>query len=323
MKALKMLAAAGALALAATPFLASPAWAADSGSCAGQGRAILTILPRKGGEGQVNLQTRDFDVHVNGKQSTVTAFHPLRGENSPLELVILIDSAARSSFGTQMGEIQSFVKEMPSHTRVAIAYMQNGQAVFTGPLSDDPAQVLKGLRLTGGVPGQSGSPYFCLSDLAKRWPSTDKTARREVVMITDGVDNYSPRFDPEDPYVNSAINDSVRAGLVVYSIYWKDTGRFDRFEGAQDAGQNNLQEVTQATGGYAYFQGYGNPVSFESYFKDLRLRFDNQYRLGFSSNLKGRPEVASLKLKVGGPAAKITAPQQVFVTPAGSEETGD
>ena len=33
------------------------------------------------------------------------------------------------------------------------------------------------------------------------------------------------RYDPEDPYVETAVNDSVRAGLIVYSIYWKDMGR--------------------------------------------------------------------------------------------------
>ncbi len=44
-------------------------------------------------------------------------------------------------------------------------------------------------------------------------------------MVTDSVDNYDRQYDPEDPYVDSAINDSVRAGLIVYSIYWKDMGR--------------------------------------------------------------------------------------------------
>ncbi len=67
--------------------------------------------------------------------------------------------------------------------------------------------------------------YFCLSDLAKRWPSQDPAARREVVMVTDGVDNYQRQFDPEDPYVQAAIADSLRAHLVVYALYWKNQGR--------------------------------------------------------------------------------------------------
>lgn len=282
---------------------------------------MVTVLAH-GKEATPTVQSQDLQVKINGKVSSVTGWDDLRGDQSPLELVILIDGGARSSLGTQMGEIQSFVKEMPAQSKVAIAYMANGRAVFSGPLSSDPAVVLKGLHLPSGMPGQSGSSYFCLSDLAKNWPSQDRAARREVVMITDGVDNYSPRYDPNDPYVVAAINDSVRAGLVVYAIYWQDAGRFERNVEIASGGQSLLLQVADATGGVSYWQGMGNPVSFESYFKDLRVRFANQYRLGFSSELKGRSQVQSMNLKIGGPATKVTAPQQVYVTP-GNGSTGE
>jgi hypothetical protein len=207
---------------------------------------------------------------------------------------------------------------MPANTKIAIAYMENGRAVFTGPLSSDPSQILKGLRLTGGGVGVSASPYFCLSDLAKSWPSHDASARREVVMISDGVDDYNLRYDPEDPYVQAAITDSIRSGLVVYSIYWISQGRIDSTAYENNAGQNLLLEVTQATGGNSYYQGTGNPVSFNDYFRDLRVRFQNQYKVGFNSELKGKPEVQSFSLKVNGPSAKIVSPQQVYVSPAGA-----
>ena len=144
-----------------------------------------------------------------------------------MELVLLIDGGARTSLGTQFNEVETFVKEMPPNTRMAIAYMDNGRAAFSSQLSSNAADVLKGLHLSAGFPGSNASPYFCLSDLAKNWPSHDRTARRAVLMITDGVDNYERRYDPDDPYVDAAINDSVRAGMIVYSIYWKDMGRFE------------------------------------------------------------------------------------------------
>jgi len=130
-------------------------------------------------------------------------------------------------------------------------------------------------------------------------------------MITDGVDYYNPRYDPEDPYMQAAVTDSVRAGLVVYSIYWRNQGRFDRTGYATDAGQNLLLNVTQATGGNSYWQGYGNPVSFQPYFKDLDRRLQNQYEVSFTSPLKGKPEVQTMKLKTNG--GKVDAPQQVLV----------
>ena len=39
---------------------------------------------------------------------------------------------------------------------------------------------------------------------------------------------------------------------------------------------------------------------------------------GFAGALKGKAEVQAMKLKVGGPDAKVYFPQQVYVTPAGA-----
>src|SRR5208282_2356186 len=122
----------------------------------------------------------------------------------------------------QTGDIIGFAKEIPSNTQIAIAYMENGHAALQGPLSSDPAKVESGLHMTAGGPGSNASPYFCLSDLAKHWPSKDTGARRVVVMITDGVDEYNPHYDPDDTYVRSAINETLRGGIVVFTIYWRD-----------------------------------------------------------------------------------------------------
>jgi hypothetical protein len=303
-----------AVAFAATTAVAALPVFAQNNSQQGEGRAIVTILPSKknGNVGQVSAQ--NLKVKVNGKESKVTGFTPLQESNSPVELVLLLDSGSRTSLGTQFSDIETFVKEIPPNTRMAIAYMENGTASFASQLSSRPADVLQGLRLGNGVPFENASPYFCLSDLAKRWPSHDRTARREVVMITDGVDNYERRFDPEDPYVMAAIKDSVRAGLVVYSIYWKDMGRINNTWYENNAGQNLLLMVTQATGGNSYWEGMGNPVSLSPYFQDLRRRLDHQYELSFTAPTKGKPEVESMKVDLHVPSAKVAAPQQVLVT---------
>ncbi len=282
----------------------------------GQGQAVVTVLPAHGADAPASLPKQDFTVKINGKESSITNWMPFRGPNDRLELVVLIDDSARASLSLQMPDISDFVKSLPPNSKVSIAYMENGTAKLTGPLTSDHTEALRGLRITMGEPGFSSSPYFCLSDLAKRWPSNDRGARREVVMITDGVDYYERHYDPDDPYVQSAISDSVRAGLVVYSIYWQNTGRMDSTMYETNAGQNLLLAVTQATGGNSYWEGYGNPVSFQPYFKDLDRRLQNQYELSFTSSLKGKPEVETMKLKVKGVDGKVDAPQQVFVSRA-------
>ena len=281
----------------------------------GQGQAIVTILPKKSDVATTDVSQQSLQVTVNGKQSQISAWQPLHGAQSPVELVVLIDDGARASLGREFDEIRQFVSGLPPNVKVALAYMQNGRAALAGPLSADHAKVIRQLQLPAGVPGQSASPYFCLSDLARRWPSSDTTARREVIMITDGVDYYHLQYDPEDPYVQSAVQDALRAHLVVSSIYWHNAGRLDRTPYENNAGQNLLLQVAQATGGNSYWIGMGNPVSLSPFFDDFSRRLNNQYELGFSAPLPGRPELANLKVKINAPDVKVTAPQNTWLGP--------
>lgn len=285
---------------------------AQKGNEPGQGRAVMTVLPEHGNDVPAQISMQYVTVKVNGKDANVTGLTPLRGDNDRVELVVLIDGAVRTSIGGQFASITDFVKEMPSDTKIAIAYMEEGRAVFSGPLTSDPAQVLKGLQLTGGPAGASASPYFCLSDLAKRWPSQDGGARRVVVMITNGVDNYDMRYNPDDPYVQAATTDAVRGGLEVYAFFWRSDGRAENTGAETNAGQSLLTELTDATGGHTYLDGFGNPVSFDPFFKDLRIRLRNQYLLAFTAAGGGKSEVERLQVKATG--AKIEAPQQVWVS---------
>jgi hypothetical protein len=275
-------------------------------------KTIITVLP-KSSEQIPSIEPNNLKIQVNGKSAEAGTVTPLRGDRAGLELVILIDSGARESLGRQMGEVENFVKSLPPSTEVAIAYMMNGRAVFQQPFTTDKNQALRALHLPGGSPGSSASPYFCLSDLAKNWPSRNTANRREVVAITDGIDPYEVRFDPEDPYVTSAVNDSIRAGVVIDALYWHDQGIASRRGFLANGGQNLLALTTAATGGTFYYEGLGNPVTFDPFFADLSKRLENQYELGFVVSGKKKPEIASLKVKLEVPGAKLTAPNQVLV----------
>lgn len=283
----------------------------------GQGTAIVTVLPNDKSAPAPKISQQTIHVAVNGKEGQIGNWQPLHGTQSPVELVLLIDDGARTSLGREFTDIQQFIRSLPPNVKVAFAYMENGRASLEGALTSNHDEAARQLRLPSGSPGQSASPYFCLSDLAKNWPSQDRSARRQVIMITDGVDSYHLQYDPEDPYVLAAIRDAARARLVVSSIYWRTSGRFDRSWYANNDGQNLLLEVTEATGGTSYWIGVGNPVSFSPYFDDFSRRLNNQYELGFSAPLSGKAELASLKVKIDVPGAKVTAPSKIWLAPAG------
>ena len=307
---------------AALALLAGPAFTqSESQSNQGHGQAVVTVLPKHDGDVlPASVTEQDLAVKVNGKNAKVTAWAPFQSPHNGIELVLMIDNSSRSSLGRQMEELAHFISTMPPNVNIAVAYMENGRAMLAGPLSADRALVSGELHLPGGSMGSDASPYFCLSDLAKNWPSHDPDARREVVMVTDGVDSYQPQFDPEDPYVLAAIGDAVRAHVVVYSLYWLSQGRYDRNPEIANGGQSLINEVTAATGGKSFWQGLGNPVSFEPYLDELTRRLRNQYELGFTSPLNGKPAVETLKLKLSAPGTEIDTPQQVYMTPAGASQ---
>ncbi len=310
-QSLQLAALVAAGSLFATPFVMAADNNQPGNGQMGQGHAVVTVLP--GSEVPGGIPQDALHLKVDGKVSNITGWTALHSPASKVQVVILIDDGARESLGLQMGDITKFIQGLRPDAEVAVAYMENGRAALAGPLTTDHAAVIRALHLPlAGMPGVSASPYFCLSDLAKNWPSKDAQARREVVMVTDGVDYYEMRYDPEDPYVQAAINDSVRAHLIVYSIYWRNQGRFDRTGYAANDGQNLLAQLTEATGGNSYWEGYGNPVSLEPYFTDIDRRIHNQYELDFMTPMNGKPQMANLKLKVSA-KVKVDAPQQVYV----------
>ena len=249
---------------------------------------------------------------MNRKLQEVAGWVPLRGERSGLQLVVLLDDSSRGNLGLQLNDLRSFVTGLPPTTQVAIGYMRNGTPNLVQDFTSDHAQAAKSLRLPSGTAGGNGSPYFCLSDLVKHWPGGDSNVRREVIMVTDGVDRYSgARFNPDNPYVQAATSDAQKAGVIVYSIYYRGAGRFDQSAAAMDGGQNYLTQVSSSTGGKVYLEGFGNPVSFAPFLSDIQRKLQNQYELSFVSTAK--PGLQSIRVKTSQPNTTLEWPSRVPV----------
>ena len=119
-----------------------------------------------------------------------TRFVP--SDSGNFEVAILIDDGLRSSFGQQIREISEFIKSLPPNAKVLVGYMQNGTVRSSGHFTADHQEIANELRITISIPGSSASPYFCLSDFVKKWPSQEPAARF-VLMLTNGVDPYNGR----------------------------------------------------------------------------------------------------------------------------------
>ena len=240
---------------------------------------LVTVEPHHGSNVPV-INREDVMVYEGRERDTVTGWIPAQGDRAALELFLLLDDGSSISLGSQLEDIRQFISAQPASTKIGIAYMQDGTAHVEQDLTSDHAQAAEALRLPKGIGGINGSPYFSLSDLVKRWPASE--ARREVLMVSDGIDRYYGSGDLDDPYVTEAVDSAVRAGIVVSAIYTPGVGHFGHSYWQTYWGQILLSQLADKTGGEAYYIGFtGSPVSFSPYLDDLGHRLTHQYWLTF------------------------------------------
>lgn len=300
---MKIVAIIGALAISGVAFAAS-----NSGPSS-PATAVITVPHSEQTE---NLKPDDISVLHEKTPIAVSGLERLNGNLADMQLFVLLDDSTRSSaLGVHIAELKKFLGTLPSTTQVGIGYMRNGTFGLAQAFTADHAKAAAALRLPIAMPGVNGSPYFVLSDLAKHWPSKEATRRRVVLMLTDGVDRYYTQRDMNDPYVEASIDDSLKAGLLVYSIYLRGAGFYGLGDWTTNMAQSRLMEVSDATGGYAYFQGFIDPVTIVPFLNDLSERLDNQYRVRLDAMVpKG---VRSVTIRGALPALKIEGPKRIYV----------
>lgn len=274
---------------------------------------VVTVEPHKGTEVPV-VNKEDVMVYQGKDRDTVVDWVPAQGDNAALQLFVLIDDSSNMTLGTQLDDIKKFISEQPASTLVGVAYMQNGVARVEQNLTADHELAAKAVRLPMGYLGANGSPYFSLQDLIKRWPAT--SARREVFMATDGIDPYYRTPDFLDPYLDAAISDAQRAGMLVSAIYTPGVGHFGHSYWMSYWGQLYLSELADKTGGEAYYIGFmGPPVAFAPYLEQFSRRLGSQYLLTFLAKPPKKAGLQPVKIRTELHDVDLVAPAQVFVAP--------
>src|SRR5205823_3502377 len=155
-----------------------------------------------------------------------------------VQLWILIDDGLESGFGVQIADLRNFVAQQGPNVKVGIGYMRNGTVSPTEQPTTDHEAAAKSIRLPLGAPAVSASPYMSLTELLNKHPAAGEQVR-EVLMITSGVDPYYGA-GPDNPYLAHAIDQAVRAGVVVHSIYYGAAGHFGHSYWQITWGQNYL-----------------------------------------------------------------------------------
>jgi hypothetical protein len=276
---------------------------------------VVTVEPHKGHD-VPSVGKDDVLVFEGHDRDPVTDWVPAQGDRAALEFFFLLDDSSSVNLGSQLDDIRKFIAAQPPTAKIGIAYMQDGTAKIVQNLTADHDQASRALRLPLGTRGVNASPYFSLSDLVKKWPASD--ARHEVFLVTDGIDRYYGSGDLQDPYLQTAIDDSARAGVIVSAIYNPDVGHFGHSYWQTYWGQIYLSELADKTGGEAYYIGMnGPPVAFAPYLDDLSLRLTHQYFLTFLAKPPKKAGFTQVHLRSEVPNVDLVSAGRVWVSPEG------
>ncbi len=261
-------------------------------------------------------------VQVNDHKEPLTSWEPVVPSNS--QVAILIDDGLRETVGRELDDLRKFVRGLPPGVEVMVGFMQYGRVVADQGFTADHELAASSFHLPDGMPGQSASPYICLSDFVKKWPSATSTSAtdggampatrkaRFVLMLTNGVDPYNGStsvMNQDSPYVNQSISDSQRAGVTVYAIYFGDAGI--RGMSADNSGQSYLAQLAEGTGGVSLWEGVGNPVSMTPFLGQFQKAIAETYVATFNAPMGNNPQKDMVHVKFSAPKTKLHAPEEV------------
>jgi hypothetical protein len=285
---------------------------ADSQEPAPGGVAAHMVVTAEAHHGKEvpDVHKEDVMLYQGKERRQVADWTPLRDEHAALQLFILLDDSSHVSVASQFEEVRNFINFQPPTTAIGIGYMRDGTVDITQNLTTEHSLAGKALRLPLGRLGAFASIYLSISDLIKRWPETP--VRRELLVISDGID-YFGGVGPANPYVDTAIEQAQKAGIIVHAIYATGVGHYGHSLFRMNWGQNYLSEMAQETGGEAYFLGYETPVSFGPYLDDISQRLTHQYLLVFQAKPEKKPGLQSVRLRTELPNVELAAADRVFV----------
>ncbi len=244
----------------------------------------VTITRRGTDMMREEMQLLELVVQEDGEAQEILS---ARGQDrAPLALAILLQDDLASSVGNELKVLTSFIRGLPAGSRVMIGYLRAGSLQVKQRFTTDLERAVKALRIPTGSPFAAPyNPYVELVDALKRFESLP-TGRRAVLLVSDGVD-VSRGLDGSSPGqsldLQRAINEAQRRATAVYSIYsptaLTSNGNFILVGN----GQGSLKRLSDETGGRAFYQGTGAPVSFDPFLRELGGLLSRQVALTYLS----------------------------------------
>ena len=258
------------------------------------------------------LSKADVNVDEGKQKREVTNWIPAQGDKAGLLLAIVIDDADTTDVASQLGDLRNFVTAQPKTTNIGVFYASNGAIQTASQFNQDHEAVAKTLRMPLGYTGAYSSIYLSVMNLIKGWPATG--ARREILLIADGIDRFRGDY-PLSPDVDATVDNAQKAGIMIHTLFANGVGRAGRNSFRVSLGQSNLSRISDATGGESFFQGFQTPVSFSPFLQQLDMVLKNQYWLSYATerSKKAKGELRKFRVRTEQKEVELSSADRIFV----------
>jgi VWFA-related protein len=226
--------------------------------------------------------------------------------NAPVSIAIIIQDGVVPSISNDIKSIADFIRRLPRGSRVMVGYIRSGSLEVRQRFTADLERATNSLR----IPINSASvaplsPYIQVIEALKRFESLP-TGRRALLLISDGLDTRSG-LDSSSPALSidldRAITEAQRRSVAVYSFYAPTIMVSALNSSILTANaQGSLARLSDETGGRAFFQGTGAPVSFDPFLRELYSSLNSQIAITYLST---HPEKGFHRIKVTTDARDI------------------
>src|SRR5215469_14070806 len=300
----------------------------EQGATKAQVHMVITDAALRDDAEFPRLQKEDVKVKQGKNFLPVSQVIPAQDENAALQLVILIDDTLNTSVGNNLNDLKEFIKAQPASTLIGVGYMSNAGVNMVQNFTADHDLAVNAVRLPRGNFSTMDSPYLSLISLVKGW--SQQNVRREVLMITDGIDrlrgetpqasrlgpNYGTMYHSMPSIsvdATSASETSQRYNVLVYSIYAPGVGRAGRSSWDLQIGLSGLTKIAEETGGECFSLGTSQLVSFQPHLERFAKMLSNQYYVVFQATRAKKAGFQRIKVQTELSNSEILAPDNVWV----------
>ena len=260
---------------------------------------IFTVTDKKG-KFITGLKRENFGLLDDGRPPTAV-LRFTQQTNLPLRVGIMLDtsSSIRQRFQFEQDSAIEFLLQILHRDDRAFVEGFDIQTDLAQDFTNNVDLLNEGIRKLrpGGGTALFDSLYKTCKDQMLTLRETG-AVRRAIILVSDGDDNYS-RVEESD-----AIKMCQRADTIVYSIS-------TNISPSKDRGDDVLKQISEATGGQAFY-----PVRLEDVaigFRNIEEELRSQYHLVYRpANLKMDGSFRTIYLQANDPRFKVRAQKGYF-----------